>query len=156
MAFAVIVILYVCIGFLAAAGSIFISQKLFSAKAEQIVFGLFLIAIAAFYLAFTAYFGSDGAWPVETAAVIVFAAFGLLGLRLPAVLMLGYLLHGAWDLLHEIYTHGGDSPFGSRQLTELPLAYGVFCAAYDGCMAGYFYLRRQAWNAAWKSRAVSA
>ena len=67
MALSVIIVLYVFIGFLAAAGSIFISQKLFSAKAEQIFFALFLVAIAAFYLAFTAYFGDQerGDWKPE-------------------------------------------------------------------------------------------
>ena len=56
MALSVIIVLYVCVGILAAAGSIFIARKLFSAKAEQIFFALFLVAIAAFYLAFTALF----------------------------------------------------------------------------------------------------
>jgi hypothetical protein len=37
-------------------------------------------------------------------------------------------------------------------LTELPLAYGAFCAAFDWCVAGYFYTRRREWNAAWKAR----
>jgi predicted ABC-type sugar transport system permease subunit len=83
MALSVIIVLYVCVGVLAAAGSIFISQKLFSAKAEQIFFALFLIAIAAFYLVFTAYFGQQRAWRMETGAVIVFAVFGVLGARLP-------------------------------------------------------------------------
>jgi Family of unknown function (DUF6010) len=149
MALLVIIVLYAAVGFLAAAGSIFISQKLFSAKAEQIFFGLFFIAIAGFYLAFTAYFADQGAWRLETGGVIVFAVFGLLGLRLPVVLIIGYLLHGAWDVLHEIHAHGGGSPFGAGQVTELPLAYGVFCAAYDWCMAAYFYTRRRQWNAAW-------
>jgi hypothetical protein len=149
MALLVIIVLYTSIGFLAAAGSIFISQKLFSAKAEQIFFGLFFIAIAGFYLAFTAYFADDGAWRLETGGVIVFAVFGLLGLRLPVVLIIGYLLHGVWDVLHEIHAHGGDSLFGTRQVTELPLAYGAFCAAYDWCMAAYFYTRRCQWSRAW-------
>jgi ribose/xylose/arabinose/galactoside ABC-type transport system permease subunit len=67
MALSVIIVLYVFIGFLAAAGSIFISQKLFSAKVEQIFFALFLVAIAAFYLAFTVYFGDQerGDWKPE-------------------------------------------------------------------------------------------
>ena len=56
MALSVIIFLYVCVGFLAAAGSIFISQKLFLAKAQQVFFGLFLIAIAGFYWVFTVYF----------------------------------------------------------------------------------------------------
>jgi hypothetical protein len=151
MALSVIIVLYVFVGFLAAAGSIFISQKLFSAKAEQIFFALFLVAIAAFYLAFTAYFGNQEAWRLEVGAVVVFAVFGILGLRLPVVLIIGYCLHGIWDLLHEVHVFGAGSPFGAQRMTELPLAYGAFCAAYDWCMAGYFYTRRREWNAAWKT-----
>src|SRR5947207_7386596 len=79
MALSVIIVLYVCVGILAAAGSIFIAQQLFSAKAEQIFFALFLVAIAAFYLAFTAYFGDQRAWRLESGAVIEFGVFGLLG-----------------------------------------------------------------------------
>jgi hypothetical protein len=140
------------VGILAAAGSIFILQKLFSPKAEQIFFALFLVAIAAFYLAFTAYFGDQGAWQLETEAVIVFAVFGILGLRLPVVLIIGYCLHGFWDVVHEIHAFALVSPFGAHKLTELPLAYGAFCAAFDWCVAGYFYTRRREWNAAWKAR----
>lgn len=151
MALSVILILYFSIGLLAAAGSIFISQKLFSAKAEQIFFALFLVAIAAFYLAFTAYFGDQGAWRLETEAVIVFAVFGILGLRFPVVLIIGYCLHGFWDAVHEVHAFGGVSPFGADEFTKLPLAYGTFCAAFDWCVAGYFYTRRHEWNAAWKA-----
>ena len=153
MALSVIIVLYVCVGILAAAGSIFISQKLFSPKAEQIFFALFFIAIAAFYLAFTAYFGDQKAWRLETGAVIVFAMFGILGLRLPFALIIGYSLHGIWDVVHEIHAHGGVSPFGPHDMTELPLAYGAFCAAFDWCVSAYFYARRRDWNAAWKARA---
>jgi hypothetical protein len=153
MALSVIIVLYTCIGTLAAAGSIFISQKIFSARAEQVFFALFLVAIAGFYLAFNAYFGNQQAWPLENRAVILFAVFGILGLRLPIVLIIGYCLHGIWDVIHEIHAHGGVSSFSAHELTELPLAYGAFCAAYDWCVAGYFYTRRREWNAAWKARA---
>src|SRR6188472_198851 len=125
MALSVIIVLYLCVGILAAAGSIFISQKLFSAKTEQIFFALFLVAIAAFYLA----------------------------VRLPVVLIMGYSLHGIWDVIHETHAYGGDGHFSIRELTSVPLAYGAFCAAYDWCVAGYFYTRRREWNAAWKAHA---
>ena len=125
MALSVIIVLYVCVGILAAAGSIFVSQKLFSAKTEQIFFALFLVAIAAFYLA----------------------------VRLPVVLIMGYSLHGIWDVIHETHAYGGDGHFSIRELTSVPLAYGAFCAAYDWCVAGYFYTRRREWNAAWKAHA---
>jgi hypothetical protein len=52
MALSVIILLYICIGLMSAAGSVAISRKVFSAKAEQIFFGLVLVAIASFYLAF--------------------------------------------------------------------------------------------------------
>jgi len=140
-------------GNFAAEGSISISQKLFSAKAEQIVFALFLVAIAAFYLVFTAYFADEEAWRLETMAVVLFAIFGLVGLRIPSLLIVGYVLHGVWDVLHEFHAFGGTDLFGAHRLTELPLAYGAFCASYDWCIAAYFYTRRCEWNAAWKVRA---
>jgi hypothetical protein len=152
MALSVIFILYVTIGLMSAAGSVFIAQKLFPGKSEQIFFALFLILIAGFYLAFAAYFGNEGAWPFETRGVIVFAVLGLLGIRLTPVLICGYLVHGLWDLLHELHAHGGVEVFRGSQATEIPLAYGAFCAAYDWCVAAYFYTRRREWRAAWMNR----
>ena len=58
----------------------------------------------------------------------MFALFGILGVRLPVVLIIGYCLHGIWDMLHEVHAYGRVSPFGAHELTELPLAYGAFCA----------------------------
>ena len=132
MALSVIIVLYAGIGLLAAAGSIFISQKVFSARGQQIFFALFLVAIAGFYLAFTADFGDQGAWRLETAAVILFAVLGILGLRLPVVLIVGYSLHAVWDVVHEIHARSGVSPFGAQQITELPLAYGPFARRSTG------------------------
>jgi len=51
----VIVVLYIAIGVMSAAGSIYLSKLILSAKQEQIFFGLFLIPIAGFYLAFAAH-----------------------------------------------------------------------------------------------------
>jgi hypothetical protein len=152
MALSVIIILYVVIGLMSAAGSVFIARKLFSAKVEQTFFALLLIPIAGFYLAFTAYFGGDRAWRFETGGVIAFAVLGLLGVRVPLVVIIGYLVHGLWDVLHEIHAHGGGDLFGTQQATEIPLAYGAFCAAYDWCMAAYFFTRRGQWSAAWVAR----
>ena len=152
MALSVIIVLYMWIGVMSAAGSVFISKRLLSAKAEQVFFALFLIAIAGFYLSFTAYFGDEGAWRFETGGVIGFAVLGLLGVRVPVVLVIGYVVHGLWDVLHEIYAHGGGDLFGAQQATQIPLAYGVFCATYDWCMAAYFYTRRGQWSAAWVSQ----
>ena len=141
------------VGLLAAAGSIFISQKVFSPRGEQIFFALFFIAIAGFYLAFTAYFENQEAWRLEVGAVIVFALFGIFGLRFPVALIIGYSLHGIWDVVHEVHAFAGVSPFGAEKMTELPLAYGAFCAAFDWCVVAYFCTRRHDWNAAWKAGA---
>ena len=149
LGFVVIVVLYATIGLLAAAGAIFVSRQIFGPKAEQFFYGMFLIPIAAFYLAFVAYFGNAAAWHVEMAAVLVFAMISVFGVRLPAALIAGYLLHGVWDLLHELQVQGVLSAFETSQLTAVPLAYGVFCAAFDVCIAAYSYTRRAEWNAAW-------
>jgi hypothetical protein len=152
----VIVILYATVGVMAAAGAVFITQKILRPKGEQIFYGLFLVLIAAFYLAFAAYFESASAWRVETMAVVSFAVIGLIGVRLPIALMIGYPLHGLWDLLHELATHGTGVGFEPETLTAVPLAYGVFCAAFDVCIAVYAWMRRAEWAAAWGSSRVQA
>src|SRR5258706_6234646 len=105
--FIVIVALYVTIGVLSAAGSVYISKSIFSAKVEQIFFGLFLIPIAGFYLAFTAHFGDKDTLQLETTAVAMFAVFCLVGVRVPFALIVGYLLHGLLDTVHEFNAHAG-------------------------------------------------
>jgi hypothetical protein len=112
------------------------AESIFGKRTADL-FALFFIAIAGFYLAFTAYFGDQGAWRLETGAVILFAVFGILGLRLPVALIIGYSLHGVWDVVHEIHAHCGVSPAGAQEMTELPLAYGAFCAAFDLCIVTY-------------------
>ena len=149
----VIVTLYVTIGVMSAAGSVYIAQSIFSAKAEQIFFGLFLIPIAGFYLAFTAYFGDKDAWRAEATAVAVFAVFGLAGVRVSFALIVGYLLHGIWDAVHEFNALAGGSLLGPRRITSVPVGYGFFCATYDLLMAIYFYTRRDQWRAAWNTKA---
>lgn len=148
LGFAVIAILYVVIGIMAARGTICIFRKMLAPKAEQIFYAVFLVGVAALYLAFMAYFGAAEAWQLETAVVVAFVVIALLGMRLPFALILGYILHGSWDMLHELHAHAGNSTFEPGQLTAIPLAYGFFCAAFDFYMAAYFYGRRAEWNAA--------
>src|SRR4029077_743119 len=150
LGFAVIVILYAAIGFMAVAGALFIARKFLPPKAEQIFFAMFLIMIAAFYLAFATYFGAATAWRLETAVVLAFAAIGLAAVRLPFALIIGYPLHGLWDVLHELQAHEASSLFEPGELTAIPLAYGVFCSVFDFCIAAYFYRRRAEWKAAWR------
>ncbi len=148
MALAAIMLLYAGIGVLAAIGTIAICRARFSPRVEHVFFALLLTPIAAIYLAFAVYFGDHSAFRLEAYAVAVFAGLGLLGLRLPALLVLGYALHGAWDLIHEVSAYLGVARGGSPDVTGIPLAYGVFCAAYDWCMVGYFVTRRAAWRGA--------
>src|SRR2546426_9619426 len=99
--FLVIVVLYATIGFLAAAGAISITRKI-GPKAEQVLYGLFLVIIAALYLAFVAYFGKATAWRGGTAARGFFAFVGLFGGRLPVAPGVGYALHRAWEPVPEL------------------------------------------------------
>jgi hypothetical protein len=151
LAFFVIVILYAVLGFMAATGTICISRKILGPRAEQIFYAVFLVMIAAFYLVFTAYFEVAAAWRLETAVVLAFVAIGLLGLRLPSLLVAGYVLHGLWDLIHELQAHGAYSAFAPGRLTAIPLAYGILCAAFDFSIAAYIYARRAEWSAAWRA-----
>jgi hypothetical protein len=146
MALAAIMFLYVGIGVLAAIGTVTISRARFSPRIEHIFFALLLIPIAAMYLAFAEYFGDHSALRLEVYAVALFTGLGLSGLRFPALLVLGYALHGAWDLFHEALLYLAPAPGDVRSVTAIPLAYGLFCAAYDWCMAGYFFTRRAAWR----------
>lgn len=151
LGFAVIAVLYVVIGIMAARGTISIFRKMFSPKAEQIFYAIFLIPVAALYLAFVAYFGAASACQLEAAAVGAFIAIALLGMRLPFALIAGYSLHGLWDLLHELQLHGVYSAFKAGHATAIPLAYGFFCAAFDFYVAVYFFQRRAEWSSAWKA-----
>jgi hypothetical protein len=144
--FVVIVILYAGLGLLAAAGSVAISQKLFRGRSEQILYAIFLVPIAGFYLAFAAYFRDPSAWSIELPAALAFSLLGILGTRYAAVLILGYLLHGAWDALHELAAHGGWLALAHGKLTESPLAYGVFCAVFDVAIATYCARRSLLWK----------
>lgn len=150
--FVVIVILYASVGVLAAMGSIVLGRKLFAPRHEQVFYGLFLVAIAAFYLAFAACFRAGSSWAVESTAVVFFAVFGLAGTRLPAALILGYALHGLWDLLHEWHAHAGAVILAPEQLTPIPLGYGVFCLAFDVGIGVYFVTRKTTWNEDWKAQ----
>src|ERR1043166_6046859 len=137
LGFVVIIVLYAVIGLMAAAGTISTIRKVLVPRREQIFYAIFLFIFPAFYLAFAAYFGATSAWRMETSVVIAFVVIGLLGVRLPYALIVGYSLHGLWDLLHELQAHGAYSAFEPGKLTSIPLAYGVFCAVFDFCMGAY-------------------
>src|SRR5207244_6358369 len=105
--------------------------------------------MAARYLPCVASFGKSTAWRMETAAVVFFALVGLFGVRLPIAVVIGYALHGAWDLVHELQAQGAISAYYLGRLTAVPMAYGVFCAAFDVYIAAYAFKRRDEWSVAW-------
>jgi hypothetical protein len=146
MALVVIFILYATIGVLAAVGSISITKR-FEPRVEQATYGLALVPVAAVYLAFLRQLGPAASWRAEFLPVVGFVALGLAGTRLAPLLMLGYLGHGAWDLIHEAFMLQGSL----GRLTPIPVAYGVFCAVFDWVMVGYFWTRRKVWLAARQS-----
>ena len=150
MALAIILIWYAGIGALAAVGSTYLSLRFLPGKHEATFYGVFLVAIAAFYLACTSHFGDAAAWSLESLAALAFAVMGCVGTRVPVVLIAGYALHGGWDLLHEVQAHTQANLFGGRDATPIPLAYGAFCATFDWVMAVYFVSRHHHWAAAWK------
>jgi hypothetical protein len=149
LGFVVIVVEYLTVGVLGAVGCMAISRRFLSPKWESVFYGAFLALIGAFYLAFAAYFDAAGAWRLEMAAVLVFVVLGIVGARVPAVLMLGYIAHALWDLMHELQQHGAISVFTPGEATSVPLGYGPFCAAFDLAVAVYVWRRRHEWSAAW-------
>jgi hypothetical protein len=120
IAFTVILVLYITIGVLAAIGTAYVSKTLLPPKFEQVFYAVYLVMIAGFYLAFTAYFGSEQAWRVESTAVLCFVLIALVGIRVPYALIAGYLLHGLWDVIHELHVHAGLSVFEPGQTTAIP------------------------------------
>lgn len=147
MALGLIFLWYIVLGVLVAGGLITLISRRLTPRNEQAAFGLLLIPIAAIYLVFLAHLGPTAALRAELLPVIGFALLGLAGMRFTPVLMLGYFGHGVWDLLHEVLMLQGRL----ETLTAIPLAYGMFCAAIDWVLVGYFWTRRHAWRAAWRA-----
>jgi len=144
--FIIIAVFYALFGITIGFGSIYLSKAFSNLKMEQIFFGILLVLIAGFYLAFTMYFGEHEAWSIELITVLGFAALGLVGIRFTAFLIIAYLLHGIWDAVHEFHMYFNRYAWN---LTSLPLAYGFLCIAYDFFIARYFVTRRKQWQAAW-------
>ncbi len=88
-----------------------------------------LAAIAAAYLLFAAYDGRTTAWQIEFAGLVVFFGLALAGLRRRALLTLGFLLHGGWDVLHHFLPAAAHAPGW----------YAPFCGAYDLMIAAYLW-----------------
>lgn len=140
MALLIIMVWYLGIGVFTGVGIVTVGRLWFTAQAERMYLALLLVPVAAVYLAFARYFEAPGAMGLVGGQVVVIGLLGVTGTRVPALAAAGWALHGAWDLWHEVVSHGaGGVPPG---MTPIPLAYGIFCAAVDWVIAAYLLRRR--------------
>ena len=90
-----------------------------------------LAVIGAIYLGFALNDGRIAIMVLEGVVGTAFLVLAFLGLWwAPAIVGVGLVLHGIWDLLH--------SP--RLVTTKLPAWYPLFCAAWDFVFAGAFFL----------------
>ena len=90
-----------------------------------------LAVIGAIYLGFALNDGRLAIMVLEGLVGTAFLVLAFLGLWwAPAVVGIGLVLHGIWDILHR-----------PRLITtKLPVWYPAFCAAWDFVFAGAFFL----------------
>jgi hypothetical protein len=127
-------------------GTIMPVRKFLSLRSEKTFFSLTLIPIALFYIGFSYYYGDLTALHAEIVGVIIFTVLALLAQFMASwILVIAYVAHGAWDVLHEVYiaSIGGVIPW-----TEVPAGYAAFCLAYDLIIAVYVYKRMRLWDEA--------
>ena len=127
-------------------GTIMPVRKFLSLRAEKIFFSLTLIPIALFYIGFSYYYGDLSALHAEIVGLIIFTVLALLAQFMASwILVVAYVAHAAWDVLHEVYVAsiGGVIPW-----TEVPAGYAAFCLAYDLIIAAYVYKRMRLWDEA--------
>jgi len=138
----VVLVLYVVVGVLASVGSILVFKRMFLGHWEQIFWTGFLLAIAAFYLSFAAYYDVEPhAWKTELIGVGIFLGITFGGLFSRQAVALGYMAHGLWDLLHSLM----GTTLAGITLTEIPLGYGVFCATFDFTVTYYILTSATGW-----------
>jgi len=92
------------------------------------VFALLLVAAAAVYVGAT--LGEQhGSAAVATAALALFGSLALWGLEDPRPLVLGWLTHAVWDLLHVVGLMDSGAPDW----------YELACLIADPLIAGYLF-----------------
>jgi hypothetical protein len=101
-------------------------------------YSVWLAVIGAIYLGFAFSDGRVSIVILEFSVATVFLILAFLGLwQAPALIGVGLVLHGFWDLAHR-----------PRWITtRIPSWYPPFCAAFDFVFAGAFF---------WLARAVAA
>ncbi len=140
---AIVFVIYVIVGLLAASGSILVFQRVFLGKWEQMFWASFLVIIAAFYLSFAAYYGASlHAWQTEMIGVVIFLGIAFGGLFSRPAIALGYWAHGVWDLSHSLM----GASFAGLIMTDIPVGYGVFCASFDFTVVYYVMTSTTGWH----------
>ena len=125
-------------------GTIIPVRKFLSLRGEKIFFSLTLIPIALVYIGFSYYYGDLSALHAEMVGLIIFAVLALLAQFMASwILVVAYVAHAAWDVLHEVFVAsiGGVIPW-----TEVPAGYAAFCLAYDLIIAVYVFRRMREWD----------
>ena len=125
-------------------GTILPTRKFLSPKAERAFYSLSLFPIALVNICFAYYYGNLAALYAEIVGVMIFMFFALLGQLLASrILVIGYIAHTIWDLMHELFVAGiGDHiPW-----TQVPAGYAAFCLSYDLIIAAYIYKRASLWD----------
>ncbi len=106
-------------------------------RAEPRIYAAILIAMQVIYVGFVVAAGAWDAVPQEVLVLGVLTAIALAaGRGRYALLPLGYMAHGLWDLYH-----------GRSGSHYVPLWYAWACVSYDWLCALYFLGRRRHWPA---------
>ena len=127
-------------------GTILPVRRFLGLRSEKVFFSLTLIPIALIYIGFSYYYGDLSALHAEIVGVVIFTVLALLAQFMASwILVVAYIAHGAWDVLHEVYAGsvGGVIPW-----SEVPAGYAAFCLAYDLIIAVYVYKRMRLWDEA--------
>lgn len=137
------ILLFVSVGVAAAATFIYVARRVFPKRYEQIYWSVLLVAIAAFYIGFAAWFEVDTeAWKTEAIAIAVFALVACIGAFSAPALALGYALHGTWDIAHSLF----GAAIAGHTVSDIPLGYGMFCLGFDLATAAYLLWCPKDWN----------
>jgi hypothetical protein len=132
------------IGIIIAVGTIMPTKKFLRPRNEKAFYSLTLFPIALIYIGFSYYYGNLSALHAETVGVIIFLFLALLGQLMSSwILIYAYIIHAAWDVLHEIFVAGITHKI---PWTEVPAGYASFCLAYDLIIAFYIYKRIRLWE----------
>ncbi|MEO9467700.1 hypothetical protein [Parasphingorhabdus sp.] len=133
---AFIFLVYASIGLFAALGAISFHQLVLKDNlSEQRYNAALLPLIAVVYIPFTAHLSDGVSWSNELIAIAIFVALAVAGMFIRLAVVVGYLGHGLWDVVHELDPQLLSDIWVPGQLTGIPLAYGAFCLAYDGAIA---------------------